>query len=231
MKIALIGYGQMGQIIEKIAISRGHSIVARITKKNWDSKALAQADVCMEFSHPLAALENIKKIAELKKNLVIGTTGWYDNLDEVRILVEKNQIGALYSPNFSTGVQILFEILKHASEIMASFSEYDAAGIECHHAKKQDKPSGTALEITDILEKHLPRKGKIPFSSLRCGSIPGSHAILFDSPFDTITISHEARNREGFAKGAVHAAEWVHGKKGLYTFKDCLKEYFQRSRI
>ncbi|MFI5344494.1 MAG: 4-hydroxy-tetrahydrodipicolinate reductase [Chlamydiales bacterium] len=228
MKIALIGYGKMGQMVEKAALSRGHSIVARMTSDQWDLDALQQADLCMEFTHPESVLNNIKRVAELKKELIIGTTGWHEKVEWVQSIVKENQIGALYSPNFSMGINLLLEILAHASKIMNGFEEYDVAGIECHNNRKKDRPSGTALEIARTIEKQMERIDQVPFSTIRCGSIPGTHTVLFDSPCDTITITHEARNREGFARGAVQAAEWLRGKKGLYTFADCMQEIMQK---
>lgn len=231
MKIALIGYGKMGQMIEKMAANRGHSIVAWITSPSWDEDALKDADICMEFTHPESVFANLKKIAKAKKQVVIGTTGWQSQLDEVRSLVEKNRIGALYAANFSLGVNLLLEILKHASKVMNAFEEYDVAGIDCHHNQKKDSPSGTALEIAKAVETHMDRIERMPFSSIRCGSIPGTHTVIFDSPCDTISISHEARNREGFATGAIMAAEWLLGKQGIYTFADCMQELIQRRSL
>lgn len=228
MKIALIGYGKMGQMIEKIALCRGHTIVARMDSNEWDMNALQNADICIEFTQPDCVLKNIQRVAELKKEVIIGTTGWHDKVDEVHSIVKTNQIGALYSSNFSIGVNLLIEILAHASKVIDAFDEYDVAGVDYHHNKKKDSPSGTAREIAKTIEKNMKRIDKVPFSSIRCGSIPGTHTVLFDSPCDMISITHEARNREGFALGAVQAAEWLRGKKGLYTFADCMQEMIQR---
>lgn len=220
MNIALIGYGKMGQMIEKAALSRGHAIVARITSAQWDLEALEHADLCMDFTHAGCVLENVRRVAEMKKELVIGTTGWDDQLELVRSIVKENHIGVLHSPNFSIGINLLLDILNHASKVINAFEEYDVAGIDYHHNEKKDRPSGTALKIAQTIEANMERE--VPFTSVRCGSIPGIHTVLFDSPHDTISITHEARSREGFANGAVQAAEWLHGKKGLYTFADCL---------
>lgn len=228
MRIALIGYGKMGQMIEKAALSRGHTISARMTSKKWDSEALEQADICIEFTQPECAVENIRKLAALKKNIVIGTTGWHEHLDQVKAIVDEHKIGALHSPNFSTGINLLMEILRHASKVMDAFEEYDVAGVDLHHHQKKDSPSGTALALARLIEENMGRIDKVPFSSIRCGSIPGTHTILFDSPCDTISIAHEARNRDGFAHGAVLAAEWLQGKKGIYTFSECMQEMINR---
>lgn len=227
MKIALIGYGKMGQMIERVALNRGHSIVARLRDKQWEMEGLCEADVCMEFSQPDCVLENVRRVAELKKDLIIGTTGWNGQTELIQAIVKENQIGALYSPNFSIGVNLLLEILTHASKIMNAFKEYDVAGVEYHHNEKKDSPSGTALQIAQAIEKNMERVEQMPFSSVRCGSIPGTHKVLFDSKCDTISITHEARNREGFAQGAVLAAEWLQGRKGFYTFADCMQEIIQ----
>lgn len=228
MKIALIGYGNMGKAIEKIALDQGHTIVASMNSSMWDIAAVEAADICFEFTRPECVVENVKKLAELKKPIVIGTTGWYDDIEIVRKIVNENQIGALYSANFSIGINLLLQILSKASQILNSFEEYDVAGIEYHHHKKKDTPSGTALEIAKMIKENMSRVDNVSFSSVRCGSIPGMHEILFDSPCDTITIKHEARNREGFARGAIQAAEWLIWKKGLYTFKDCIQQIIDR---
>ncbi|MBA3237481.1 MAG: dihydrodipicolinate reductase [Parachlamydiaceae bacterium] len=230
MKIALIGYGKMGQMVEKAALERGHSIAARISASSWnaDADAAQKADIWIEFSNPHSAVENIIKAAQMKKPIVVGTTGWYDQLGIVQSTVEQQQIGAVYSPNYSIGINLYVEIASQVSSLLEGFPEYDVAGIEYHHNKKQDAPSGTALAIAAAVEKNMKRIDKVSFSSVRCGSIPGTHTLLFDSPCDTISITHEARSREGFAAGAVLAAEWVQGKTGLYTFGECIQEYIYR---
>lgn len=227
MKIALIGYGKMGRSIERIALSRGYSVVARITSTSWDMEAVKAADICIEFTHPESVLENIRKIAEVKKPIIIGTTGWDANVEHVRSIVETHGIGALHAPNFSIGVHLFLEILSHAAKVMNLFEEYEAAGIEYHHSSKQDSPSGTAKAIAKAIEKNMERIDRIPFSSVRCGSIPGTHTILFDSPCDTISLTHTARNRDGWAQGALFAAEWLKDKKGLFTFSDCMRDIVQ----
>jgi 4-hydroxy-tetrahydrodipicolinate reductase len=231
MKIALIGYGNMGQMIEKVAESRGHTIVARLSSVPWDVAAVQEADVCMEFTQAACVLENVQRLAALKKAIIIGTTGWYDHLSWMNTLVKEQEIGVLYSPNFSLGVQLLFAILTKAAQLMNNFGEYDVAGIEYHHNQKKDAPSGTARELAKIIEANMQRTDKMPFSSIRCGAIPGIHTILFDSPYDTITLSHEARNREGFAHGAIQAAEWLQGRKGLYTFADCIRTTLYEEKL
>jgi 4-hydroxy-tetrahydrodipicolinate reductase len=230
MKIALIGYGKMGQMVEKMALARGHTIVGRMTSDRWEMGGLQDADICIDFTRPESVLENVRKIAALKKAIVVGTTGWDEKMQVVQSLVEEHQIGLLYSPNFSIGVNLLLEILAHASKVFNAFEEYGVAGIEYHHSEKRDSPSGTALDIARTIERNMGRINRVPFSSIRCGSIPGIHTVLFDSPCDTILITHEARSREGFANGALLAAEWLKGKRGVYTFADCMREINKRGQ-
>lgn len=203
LKLALIGYGKMGKMVEKWALKRSHLI-----------SSAADADICIDFTHPAAALPNIKKYAEMGKNLVVGTTGWYDHLPEVEALVKKYQIGLLYAPNFSLGVNIFLQVVEEAAKRYLSYPDYKVAGVEWHHAEKKDAPSGTSLAIKKRI--HAPCE----IASIRCGTIPGTHQVLFDSEADLITLTHEARSREGFALGAVVAAEWLSNKKGLFTFED-----------
>jgi len=240
MKIALIGYGKIGQLIEKLAPQANHEIVAIIDPKlpsRTISKAnLKDADVCIDFSHPNAVFDNIQKLAECGKNIVVGTTGWYDQIDHVQKIVSTNSIGFLYAPNFSIGVHLFLQIIKEAAQLINAFDQYDIGGFEAHHQQKVDSPSGTAKAIAQMLLDRIERKNSViygspqkaleshelHFGSLRCGSLPGTHTITFDSPVDTITITHEAKNREGFARGALSGAEWLQGKQGFYTIEDLL---------
>lgn len=171
----------------------------------------SNADVCIDFSHATVVLEHIKWAVEWEKPLVIGTTGWESDMKAAHSLVEKSKIGVIFSPNFSLGVAHFIHLLKHAR---ARLLDYEIAGVEYHHNQKQDRPSGTAKRISEALNMSMP------FASVRCGSITGKHEVLFDSPFDTITLIHEARNREDFAKGALRAAAWIRDKKGWYTLDD-----------
>lgn len=229
--MALIGYGKMGQMIEKSAISRGHDIVAKINSQEWDSQALAEAEIAIEFTHPDAVIENITKLAKLKKNIIIGTTGWYENIDKVRSIASEHNIGVVYASNYSIGMHLFFHILAHASKLVNVFKEYDVACVEYHHNQKKDSPSGTAIEMAKIIEAQMDRIDSVPISSIRCGSIPGTHTVLFDSFCDTLSITHEARNREGFALGAVLAAEWIKNKQGIYTFSDCLQDIIKERSL
>ncbi len=249
MNIALIGYGKMGKIIEQVAIQRGHTIIARIDPTAQDATAteitkesIARADMCIDFSHPSAVLENLKKISHLGKPVVVGTTGWAQHIGEAKAIVQERKIGFLHASNFSIGMNVMFRIIESASKFMNQFPEYDVAGYELHHAKKLDSPSGTAKSLIDILLKNIERKknvvsdkinGEIQpqslhFASVRAGNIPGTHTILFDSAADTIEITHTARNREGFALGAVIAAEWLINKKGFFTIDDVMNDMMNK---
>lgn len=227
MKIALIGYGKMGKMIHQLAEKKGHSIVATLDSKvplNTISMLhpIKDADVCIDFSVPDTVLENIKILSSLKKNIVLGTTGWTDHLKTIQDIVHTSNIGLIHSSNFSLGIALFLKIIDQAGKFIFPFPEYEAAGIEMHHSQKIDIPSGTAKAIENKLNQHSPHP--INFSSLRLGNIPGIHTVIFDSPVDTITLTHNARNREGFAKGAITAAEWLQGKKGVFTLEDLLSE-------
>ncbi len=222
MDIALIGYGKMGQLVEKLALIAGHKIVCRITSTNQEWHNLESAQVAIDFSTPEAVLENVIKCALYHKNVVIGTTGWLCELEAVKTQVEQAQIGILYAPNFSLGVHLFLKLLAYSGHLFNPFPEYQAAGIEIHHNQKKDAPSGTALAMRDFLKKGMQREEEIPLSSVRLGSIVGKHTLLFDSAFDTISLTHEAKSKEGYAKGSIQAAEWLLGKIGFYTLDDMI---------
>lgn len=235
MKIALFGYGKMGKLIEEIAHRKGHEIVA-IIKKHEDHPSLNAADVCIDFSSPHATIQNIKKAAASHKPMVIGTTGWMDQLPQVTEIVRNAGIGVVYAANFSIGAHLFYKLVANAGALIDKFDDYEVGGFELHHSAKTDSPSGTAKALGDILLKNMSRKSKVQweplnrsveeneihFTSLRCGKAPGTHSIIFDSPVDTITLTHEARNREGFASGAITAAQWVLNRTGLFTIDDLL---------
>ena len=248
MNIAIIGYGRMGHEIEKIALDKGIKVTAIVdpnekgaSHRIIDEKSLKNADVCIDFSVPSQVVNNINQVSKLKKNIVVGTTGWYDRLDEVNKIIQKNKTGLIYASNFSIGVNIFFKIVENAAKIFNNLDGYDIYGYEVHHDKKIDSPSGTAKIIGDILIKNIKRKNKLlfekidrqikpnelHFSSIRAGSIPGTHVVGFDSSADTIELKHTARNREGFALGAIMAAQWIKGKKGFYTIDDMMKNIFE----
>ncbi len=239
MKIALIGYGKMGRMIEEAALRRGHEVIARINRtSDLEARGVADADVCIDFTHPKSVLGNIRTLVALGKSMVIGTTGWEEHLDEVKSLVSASEIGAIYGSNFSVGVHMFFRLARFAAQIVQQFEDYDVGVIEQHHRQKVDSPSGTARSLGNILLEAMPRKQCLVFdhlegapkneelhvTSLRCGSIPGTHEVVFDSSADTISLCHTARNREGFALGAVLAAEWILGRKGLYSVDDMMQD-------
>lgn len=243
MKIALIGYGAMGQRVRAISEERGHEIVSIIdtsspdaTAQDINTNSLNSADVAIDFSSPKSALDNIQKTTEAGVNMVVGTTGWYDQLDRAREIVEQSNIGLLWSSNFSIGVNVYYKIMESAAKLINQFDEYDMWGHEIHHHNKADSPSGTAKTLekilldnierkTAVVEEKLDRKiepNEIHFSSTRGGPVNFSHTIGFDSAADTISITHTARNRDGYVLGAIKAAEWLDGKKGFYGMEDFL---------
>jgi 4-hydroxy-tetrahydrodipicolinate reductase len=224
MKLGLIGYGKMGKMIESVAQSMGHAVVACLDSKNADFSLLKEADVCFEFTKASSVLHSVQEVASLKKNLIVGTTGWEEDMPRVFSLVKKRGIGLLYAPNFSIGAALFRLMIRHAAKLIAPFEEYDVSGVEMHHSAKCDCPSGTAKELEKELRAHLPLLQTPLFSSVRCGAIPGTHQVLFDSPDDTIELVHRVRNRESFARGALLAAEWIIGKRGMFTFHDCIEE-------
>lgn len=245
MNIAIIGYGGMGREIERIASAKGITVKSIIdpvakeaTHKEISKESLAGVDVAIDFTHPDTAIDNIKKVSELGVNMVVGTTAWYDNLDEAKKAVKKSGIGFVYGSNFSVGVHAYFKIIDNAARIFNKIPDYDIWGNEIHHFRKADSPSGTAKSLAEILVKNIKRKKKavyemlnrkiepdeIHFSSTRGGPVNFKHTIGFDSDADTITIEHSARHRGGYALGAVLAAEWINGKKGFFVVDDFIKE-------
>ncbi len=245
MKLAIIGYGNMGLIIERLAKSAGMEIGAIVdpvnpnaTHEQMDEETLLDIDVCIDFTHPDVIMDNIEKYAMLGKNAVIGTTGWYDHIQDVRMMTENSGIGLLYSSNFSIGINIFNRVVERAAELFDKFDIYDVAGIEYHHNRKADSPSGTAITLANRIKDRIERKEKVVydmlkrrieanelhFASVRCGSITGKHEIIFDSPADFITLTHSAKNREGFAAGALEAAKWIHGRAGFFDIDDLVRE-------
>jgi 4-hydroxy-tetrahydrodipicolinate reductase len=233
MRIALIGYGKMGKEIESAALAAGDTIVEKFDiDRPADVASLSDADVCIEFSTPETVVGNIQLALKAQKDIVVGTTGWYDRLPELKKLAVHS--GLLYSANFSVGVNMYFRIVAAASELMRNAQDYDAYIHELHHRQKADSPSGTALRLADIVLKRIDRKksiatqrmdGKIApdalhVTSTRVGTFAGTHTVGFDSEADLIEITHTARSRKGFALGALRAAHWLHGRKGVYTMDD-----------
>ena len=234
MKIALIGYGKMGKEIEQIALSRGHEIVFTSNHAiSNSSDQIKAADVAIEFSQPDAAANNILACFELGVPVVVGTTGWYSRLNEIKLEAEGKGGTLLYATNFSIGVNILFHINEKLASIMNDVQEYEPSIQEIHHLQKLDKPSGTAITIAEGILQNLDRKKQwtldepssedLHIDVLREPEVPGTHIIKYDSEVDFIEIKHEAKSRKGFALGAVKAAEWLQNKKGVFTMKDFLK--------
>jgi len=236
MKIAIIGYGRMGQEIDKAATERGHRIVARIdNEQEWEQQqALRTADVAIEFTLAGSAPGNILRCFGLNLPVVSGTTGWLDRMDEIRrICVQQNQ-ALFYAPNFSIGVNIFFEVNKKLAQLMKDLSDYEIFMREAHHVHKADAPSGTAIRLAGDIISETGRKKRwtsspeagndeIGITSIREGNIPGTHSVIYESGFDKIEITHIAKSRQGFAVGAVMAAEWLQGKKGFFGMNDLLK--------
>jgi 4-hydroxy-tetrahydrodipicolinate reductase len=235
MKIIISGYGRMGKEIEKVALSEGHQVVARVDNiDDWESvgKQPGTADVVIDFSQPAVAIENIERCFKIGIPIVTGTTGWYNQLDEVVKSCKNNDGTLIYAPNFSIGVNLFFLMNKKLAATMSSFKDvYKASVTEIHHIHKLDSPSGTGLKIAeDLIENHpglskwrpdeVFEEGTLPLISLREGEVPGTHLVKYESEADTIEFIHTAKNRSGFARGAVMAAEWVKDKKGVFTMDD-----------
>lgn len=212
MKIGLIGYGKMGRAVEYVALEKGHEVVERIDSKKTDFSALKKADICLDFTAPQAVWKNLEKLACLKKNVIIGTTGWEVDFPKAKKLASKTPFGLLYAPNFSIGIYILKKLIHQSKKLTKPFG-FDVAGIEMHHKQKKDQPSGTACDISGI-----------PFASLRCGDLFGIHQVIFNAGDDTIELTHRASSRKGFAMGVIAAAEWMKDKIGVWTFDDFMKD-------
>lgn len=243
MNIALIGYGAMGKRIHALAKDRGHDVVAIIdptdseaTAHHIDSNTLAGAEVAIEFTHPHSAVQNIEALLSAKTSVVVGTTGWYDALEPIKTKVLAAEVGFLWSSNFSIGVQAYLRILEAAARVMDHLEDYDLWANELHHRNKADSPSGTAKSIEQILLAHLRRKTTVVeekldrrlephefhFSSTRGGMNHFMHTVGFSSANDNLTFTHSATNRDGYALGALRAAEWLRGRRGFFGMNDFL---------
>jgi 4-hydroxy-tetrahydrodipicolinate reductase len=222
MKIALLGYGKMGQMVEQAAARAGLEVACIVDPVAGSRGQLSDADVCIDFSEPGAVVENVRTVAAAHLPVVVGTTGWYDRIDEVRRLVDENGIGFVYGSNFSIGVNLMFKITEYAARLFKRFPSHDPFIIEAHHKFKKDAPSGTAIFLKRIVEDEYGREA--PTSSTRAGYIPGTHTVGFDSEADTLAITHTARSRAGFAEGAVMAARWIQGQTGFYEFSEIIEE-------
>lgn len=242
MKIALIGHGRMGKEIASMAAERGIAVGAVFTGSNNRSgsgltpQALRGVDVCIDFSVPEAVVDSVRAAAAAGVNLVVGTTGWDQQVETVRSIVMDRKVGFIYASNYSPGVNLMMRLVREAGRLFDRHTEYDVAIHETHHSGKADSPSGTALNLASELLGVMNRKKEMKagnpagaiepetlhVSSTRVGSVAGVHRVQFDSPFDSVELIHTARSRRGFASGALHAAEWIRGKKGFYTINDLL---------
>jgi 4-hydroxy-tetrahydrodipicolinate reductase len=268
MNIAIIGYGRMGKLIEKEVLERGHHVAAvadpfvpagtvipsgaRVYRAIGEASGLDRADAAIEFTRPDTAPGNMLALIERRIPAVVGTTGWLDRLEEIRRAVEAAGASLLWASNFSLGVNLFYRIAAYAARLADPFPEYDAGGWEAHHNRKADSPSGTARTLVELVLAQMSRKTtpvwetldrppgaeELHYPSLRVGSVPGVHTLIFDSPADTIEITHTARNREGFAAGAVRAAEWLarcpgpgkgagEKRRGVFTMDDVLEGILQ----
>ena len=231
MKLAIIGYGAMGQLVAKLAAEQGHEISVTLNSRDAERSSeelaglLRGCDVAIDFSVAAVVIRNVKACASAELPLVEGTTGWQSRLDEVKNVVSQNDGALIYGANFSVGVQVFYRIAASAAELFQSLDSYDAFIEEAHHKRKRDAPSGTALQLGEIVAAHLGRE--VPVSSTRAGYIPGTHRVGFDSPSDQIILEHTARGREGFAAGALLAATWIVGREGVYEFSEVFDEILQ----
>jgi 4-hydroxy-tetrahydrodipicolinate reductase len=251
MRIAIVGYGSMGREVEAALRSRGHSVSARIdpVETGADARKLtaeiaSASDMAIEFSHADAVLENARAYAGFGLSAVAGTTGWYAKVGELKAIVEGSSIGYLYGSNFSVGAHLFFALVAAAAELSNPCPEYDIMAWEVHHKRKKDSPSGTALTLAKLITARSDRKKKVVtermdrapapdelhVASIRGGDVPGTHTVLLDSAFDSIELTHRARSRGGFALGAVRAAEWLAGRRGVFEVGDFIKDILQGGR-
>ncbi len=250
MRVGIIGYGKMGQLIREEALKQGHTISSvidpvsqdrEVTAKHVSSESIASCDVVIDFTHPSVVVDHIIMYAKLGVPAVIGTTGWYDKLPEIKKIVEESDGAVIYSGNYSLGVALFMQVVKNAAKLFAKSGLYDPFLTEMHHAQKADSPSGTAEMLGSLVLESYPYKdhlvkealhqkredNAIHLASVRGGWVPGTHTVYFDSPQDTIELTHRARSRQGFAVGAVQAGAWIaNGRKGLFTLDDMLEDVY-----
>ncbi len=240
LKLCLIGYGKMGKMLANLATNYDCTVVSIIDpqQNNYHSEislqSIGEAEVCIDFSHPSVVLDNIQKVLSYKKNMVVGTTGWFDHLEEVQKMVENSASGLIYGANFSIGMNIFNRLVAEATKAFDRFPYFDVYVLEMHHNQKADSPSGTAIELSKTILANSSHKkttlfdpayrkiepSELHFVSLRAGSIPGTHKVGFDSEADTIELSHCVRSRSALASGALQAAKWIKDRKGFYSFSD-----------
>lgn len=228
MKIALLGYGAMGKLIETLAVNKNHEITVIIDEKDAEISAemlaekLKGADSAIDFSASEAVQRNVEACLMANVPLVEGTTGWNAQIEEIKELVEEKNGAFVFGANFSIGVNLFYKITEYAAELFSKFEDYEAFIEEQHHSRKLDAPSGTALKLKDVVAKHITKDFSV--SSTRAGNIPGTHRVGFDGVADQILLEHFARSREGFASGAILAAEWIRRKKGFWEFTEVMDE-------
>lgn len=223
MKIALLGYGKMGKAVEALALERGHSVGVTIDDEDdWMGKieSLRECDMAVEFSTPATVVGNIMRCFDMGMPVVVGTTGWYDQLESVVHDCQQREQALFVASNFSIGMNIMFELNRRLAQLMDGREEYAASITETHHVHKLDAPSGTAISLANDMKEELGRT--VPITSIREGEVPGIHEVVYDSDIDTLTLRHSAKSRKGLALGAVLAAEFLEGKKGYYTMRDML---------
>lgn len=241
MKIALVGFGKMGREVQNLINEGGKHQVISISYVNpsdsLDKKGIKKADVVIDFTSPEIVVETIKAVSGMGKNMVVGTTGWYDKLPEVKKVIKENKTGFIYAQNFSIGANIFFKVVGFASSLFAKFGDYDVAGYELHHTGKKDSPSGTAKKLAQVIMENFPKKKvletgrldrqitkeELHFASVRAGRYFGYHEVMFDSSADEVKLSHNAHGRRGFAEGALMAAEFIKDKEGFYSFDEVFK--------
>ena len=227
MNLAIVGYGKMGRLIDQLAPEYGFTVTQKLDEFNNPGQAAMTPEnfrgvaVAIEFSTPESVLPNVQRLTELGVNAVIGTTGWLAHLDEIRAMVDQAGTGLVWSPNYSIGVNVFSRLVREAARLLKDEKEYEAWAWEIHHSAKLDAPSGTLLKLVDDMHQAGYQRN-IDQSASRAGKHPGTHEIGFDSAADTITLKHAARSREGFARGALKAAQWVAGKKGFHEFSEVL---------
>jgi 4-hydroxy-tetrahydrodipicolinate reductase len=229
MRVALLGYGKMGRLVESVALRQGCEIGPRLDMDNnrggsgITRESMVGVDAAIEFSQPDAVVPNILAAAHAGVNLVVGTTGWERDRVQVEKLVAETGIGLVYGSNFSLGMNLFFEIVAAASRAAGKIPQYDPYLYEEHHRAKKDAPSGTALTLREIMRPYLSSPD-LEIASVRAGHLPGTHVVGFDSEADTIILEHQVRSRQGFAEGAILAARWIAGKKGMYEFRTVFRE-------
>lgn len=244
IRICLVGYGKMGRMLAQMSPQKACEVVSIIdplaegAHREITAAAVAEADVCIDFSHPSAVVQNLKTLISLNKNIVVGTTGWGDAKQEILEAARKAGIGMIYGANFSLGMNLFSRILEAAVEITDHFDEYDIYGYEMHHAQKADSPSGTAIELAKLILATSTRKKtvvwdrldrkpgpeELHFASIRGGSVPGTHGVGFDSEADTIELIHRVRSRSTFASGALVAAKWIAGRQGVFSIQEVIAD-------